>query len=329
MMNMSIACLACFRNEGFRKVIAAHVAPVEGVCPRCSSTESLISREGLVKAIHTFFVAGSYVAETMAPLYQMNDCNPHPARFDATLDGDAQLATMLTGHVIFNYAPALWRFGEGELKSAFDEGESIRAHAALEFVAAAPRVELPCGTRLFRVRKNPEVDETITTPAAFDPPPDHLRRSPGRWDDGSDAVLHASDDIELCLHECRVVIADQIIVATLSTARPLKLLDLTAEFADSGATPFEDPNIFARFLSLSRDEQWLSHARAVARAARELGLEGLRYRSYYAQAKHQSSALNVALFGRLLETGDLTIESVNRIRLTDARYDFSFGPVPY
>ncbi len=328
-MNNAIACPKCFSNWGFRQVIANYAEVPEAPCPRCSAAGPLIDRQGLENAISAFFVAGSYLAETMAPVYQVNNCNRHPARFDATLDDDAKLASFLTSQVIFDYGPPLWRVGEVDLKRAFDEGGEERRAAARDFVAAAPRVELTAGTRVFRVRKNPKPDETITTATAFDPPPQHINRSPGRWDDGRTAVLYASNDIELCLHECRVLIAGEIVVASLCVARPLNLLDLTAEIPLTGPTPFEDPNIFARFLSLSRHEPWLDHARAVARAAEAAGLDGIRYTSYYAQGKHHSDALNVALFGRVLEAGDLAIQAVNRLRLTDARYQFSFGPVLY
>jgi hypothetical protein len=328
-MTMAIACPQCFANWGFRQVIAKRADLPDAACPRCAQVGPLIDTEKLAEAIQVFFVRGSFVAETMAPVYQVNSSNPDPARFDSTLDADARLACALTGEVIFDYGPPLWRVGEVDLKCAFDEGGDGREAAACGFVAGAPRVELPVGTRLFRIRKNPKLDETIATPAAFDPPPSHIERSAGRWDDGGTSVLYASDDIELCCHECRVLITDEIVVATLSAARPLVLLDLTAEFALVRVTPFEDPNIFARFLSLSRHERWLDHARTVARAARAAGLDGIRYTSYYAQAKQQTEALNVALFGRPLEAGDLVIESVNRLRLTDARYAFSFGPVLY
>ncbi len=326
---MSIACARCFANWGFRQVVAQHADLPDATCPRCAHVGPLINTEKLAEAIHVFFVGGSYLAETMAPVYQVNRSNPDPARFDSTLDADAQLACALTGEVIFDYGPPLWRVGEVDLKHAFDEGGDKREAPARGFVTHAPRVELPAGTRLFRIRKNPDPDETIATAAAFDPPPQHIERTAGRWDDGRTPVLYASDDIELCLHECRVLIADETVVATLSTTRPLALLDLTGEFALVGGTPFEDPSIFSRFLSLSRHEQWLDHARTVARAAKSASLDGIRYTSYYGQAKQQSESLNVALFGRPLEIGDLVIESVNRLRLTDARYEVSFGPVLY
>jgi len=326
---MGIACPRCFANWGFRCVVAQHADLPDAACPRCAEVGPLISGEQLTQAIHAFFVGGSYIAETMSPVYQVNKYNPDPAQFDFTLDADAKLACALTGEVIFDYGPPLWRVGEVDLKHVFDAGGDRREMASYDFVARGPKVTLPIGTQLFRVRKNPRSDETIATAAAFDPPPAHIERPPGRWDDGVTPVLYASDDLELCIHECRVLLADETVVATLSTVRPLALLDLTAEFTAAGVTPFEDPGIFAEFLSRSRHTRWLDHARSVARAAQAAGLDGIRYTSYYAQAKHKSRALNVALFGRPIDAGDLKIISVNRIRLTDAQYRYSFGPVLY
>ena len=94
-MNNAVACPKCFSNWGFRQVVTNHAEVCEAVCPRCYSVGPLIDREKLKEAIQAFFVSGSYVAETIAPVYQVNDCNPRPARFDATLDGDAKSACSL------------------------------------------------------------------------------------------------------------------------------------------------------------------------------------------------------------------------------------------
>jgi hypothetical protein len=328
MKRSPLACVDCFTNTGFREILGANSGE-RAVCPRCGSLAAMVDAESLTEAMHSFFVSGSYIAETMASVYQINDRNPDPARFDTTLETDAQLACKLTGRVIFHYGPPLWRVGETDLKSECDLGGAIRTAALESLITIVPRITLPAGARLFRIRRNPEPDETIATTAAFDPPPITVPRSPGRWDDGITPMLYASDDIELCLHECRVTLADEIVVATLSCEREITLLDLTADIPFGPSTPFEDPNIFAAFLSLSRDEKWLDHARSLSVVARDAGLNGIRYTSYYAQAKHDSSALNVALFGRPLAAGMISLQSVNRIRLTDARYSYTFGPVLY
>ncbi len=325
----AVACPDCFGNWGFRAVVSERARLGQGDCPRCRRRGRRIDKTGLVEAVQLFFVSGSYIAESMAPVYQSNQANPDPARFDPTLEADAKLARALTGEVVFDYGPPLWRVGEVALKHEFAEGGEVRERAARAFVGAAPAVVLPIGTRLFRIRKNPKADESIVTPAAFDPPPPEVAREPGRWDDGTLPVLYASDDIELCLHECRIIVSDEIVVATLTATRQLKLLDLTGQIEGGGPTPFEDPNIFARFLSLKRDADWLGYARTVSRAAHAAGFDGIRYTSYYAQAKHDTSALNVALFGRPISEGALSLQSINRLRVDDARYHYVYGPVLY
>lgn len=41
-------------------------------------------------------------------------------------------------------------------------------------------------------------------------------------------MLYASDDLELCVHECRVTAEDELYVATLSPREDLQLLNLAA-----------------------------------------------------------------------------------------------------
>ena len=85
-MSKAIACPNCFSNGGFRQAVANHAEVREAVCPRCSAAGPLIDRVKLKEAMHAFFVTGSFLAETIAPVYEVNYCNPHPAKFDATLD---------------------------------------------------------------------------------------------------------------------------------------------------------------------------------------------------------------------------------------------------
>jgi RES domain len=321
-----IACVECFTNTGFRCVVATLGCEPE-VCPRCQNLAIAIGVEALAKAVQQFFVQGSLVVGTMAPIYEVNTKNPDPACFDPTLQLDASLASMLTGQTVFYNAPPLWRVGETNLKYECDKGGTARTSALENLVSRVPRLVIPSGTSLFRIRSNPELDVTIVRPEAFDPPPASVERVRGRWDDGSSPVLYASDDIELCLHECRVAVGDDIVVATLRFERDIKLLDLTADIACADPSPFEDLNIFAEFLSISRDENWLSYARSVAAEAQRCGLGGIRYKSYFAQAKQKTSSKNVALFGRPLAAGLLSLQSINNVRLADAQYKFALGPV--
>jgi len=324
-----LACPACFANAGFRRTVEKFARKRSGVCPQCAVDGPLkLPRSGLQDAIVEFFVGGSYISETYAPVYQVNALNSYPATFDPTLSSDAALACHLTGLVVFHYGPPLWRLGMTEHYYEFEAGGERRQRAAKAIVGAAPSIAIPARTSLFRVRLNAKATEHISTSAAFDPPPASISRESGRWDELDSPVLYVADDIELCLHECRATIADEIIVATLRPIRELHLLDLSAEIECAPGTPFEDSNVFVGIMCRSRSN-WLDFCRAISRAARAAGYDGIRYVSYYAQAKHAAASLNLAIFGRPLEAKLLEIQSVNRLRISDMSYQFQFGPVLY
>jgi hypothetical protein len=324
-----IACTACFSNFGFKKVLAAFGTQSGDPCPQCGLTGALkLNLNGIKQAIYDFFVSGSYITGTFAPVYQVGQLNPDPPTFDTTLASDANLACNLTGLGIFHYGPPTWRVGCGELQEEFEAGGELRYWAARDLVKAVECTVVPIGSPLFRIRVNPKRDESISTSAAFDPPPPTVQREPGRLDDRDHPVLYVSDDIELCLHECRVTISDEIVVAKLSPVRELRILDLCAEIKWSGGTPYQDPNIFVSFIFRNRGNS-LEYCRAISRAARDAGYDGIRYVSYYAQAKHHPKSLNLAIFGRPISMGLLRLASVNRVRISDMTYAFQFGPVLY
>jgi hypothetical protein len=325
----ALACPACFINHGFVQVAKRHARRLVGPCPNCGASGELkLNRPRLSQALVEFFVRGSLVAETYAPVFQVNDRNPHPARLDPTIADDAALACRLTGLVVFNYGPPLWRLGITTHWEAFNAGGDRRRVAAEALVQHAAKAVIPAATHLYRIRLNVKADEGIADAETFDPPPPNVVREQGRWDEPSSPVLYVADDLELCLHECRVTISDEIVAASLTTTRDIQVLDLTADMPLQGGTSFDDPNVFIGVMCRSRG-YWLDYCREIARATRAAGYDGIRYKSYYSQAKGDRSAVNLALFGRPISDGWLRIESVNRISITDMRYRFEFGPVLY
>ncbi len=324
-----IACLACFSNHGFRLVAEKYAYDHQGSCPQCSIDSShKLDVVALRQAMIDFFVTGSYLVETYASAYQVNDSNPNSARFDKTLSRDAALSSRLTGLVVFDYGPPMWRFGATNHYYAFEDGGARRKQAAQSVISAAKKTDIRPGTMLYRVRLNPIADESIVTPSVFDPPPSNIKREAGRWDDLKSSVLYVADDIELCLHECRTTISDEIVVATLSPTRTLKVIDLSSPIEETGPTPFDDQNVFVGIMCRSRG-RWLDYCREISREALAAGYDGIRYASYYAQSKHDYKSLNLAIFGRPLQDGVLELKSVNRLRITDMTYKYDFGPVLY
>lgn len=324
----AIACSDCFANEGLRRTMRARGVRSDAPCVRCGSSRgSRLDREALEDGAREFFVDGSILAETLAPVYQVNASNPCPAALDPTVAADAALVRELVGLVVFDYGPPLWQLGYTDHYHDVVEGDPQSAARAL--VRKAEAITVATGTPLHRIRRNLEMDPTVTDPATFDPPPDGVARQPGRWDDLASPVLYVSDDLELCLHECRVTLSDEIVLATLAPTRDLTLLDVSGGFGVDGPTRFQDGGLFADFMPRSRREEWLSICRAVAGAACEAGYDGVRYTSYYSFAIAEVPGLNLALFGRPLRAGLLELRSVNRVRLTTMTYGFALGPALY
>jgi len=50
--------------------------------------------------------------------------------------------------------------------------------------------------------------------------------------------MYASQDLQICVHECRVTAEDDLYVATLAPSRDMKLLDLT-ELLTEDVSEFE------------------------------------------------------------------------------------------
>lgn len=51
-------------------------------------------------------------------------------------------------------------------------------------------------------------------------------------------IMYASQDLQICVHECRVTAEDDLYVATLAPSRDMKLLDLT-ELLTEDVSEFE------------------------------------------------------------------------------------------
>lgn len=323
-----IACSDCFGNDGLRHVLARHGTASIEPCPRCcSSGGRKLDLDALESGAAEFFVQGSVTPETLAPVFQVNRLNPCPATLDPTLAADAETLRRIAGLVVFDYGPPLWQLGFTDHYHEFKEGDPQTIADAM--VRTTSSVNVPVGTALYRIRRNIAVGPDILDPATFDPPGADVQRQPGRWDDLTSPVLYVSDDVELCLHECRVALADEIVLATLVTTRNLNLLDVSQGLGSTGPTPFQDGALFADFMSRSRRNDWLAICRAMSAAARRAGYDGMRYTSYYSFAMDAERGLNLALFGRPLAEGSLALRSVNRVRLANVRYGYDFGPTLY
>ena len=171
----------------------------------------------------------------------------------------------------------------------------------------------------------------------------------GRLDSPNLPVLYGSPDLQTCLHECRVTVEDALFLATLRPVRELKLLNLVSFSDEPSSPPCEDLDHATVMLFLAEPHAY-PISRAIACAARDAGYDGLVYPSFFSMLRNgvqpfeSYSGLsnrsiselrpmeaakmipNLAIFGRPIQDGMLTVTCINRVILRKATYSIHFGP---
>ncbi|MHB1993404.1 RES family NAD+ phosphorylase [Metallibacterium scheffleri] len=266
------------------------------------------------------------------------------------LIGDVELIQQKGRIGFFHYGPRMWMIGGiGPLKAL--QNSAQRDDIIQRILSEYPVVSFAKDGTLYRLRLNPA---TPIDSCEYDSPPDHLLGR-GRLDAQDHPVLYCAQDIEGCVHECRVTVEDELYIATLHPARPLKLLDLTELLLEEDTTEFESLDLAVHMLFYAPEHSY-PISRAIAIAAMKSGFDGVVYPSYSSQVRsglmpaetvgygisirraaryiprltgHAKTGVypNVALFGRPVRDGIVEIACINRLILHKASYDIRFGPV--
>lgn len=344
-------CSKCFINQGLRLDAVRIGVEQEGTCPQCHAADGKKLDKELIETLaYRFFVRGTYHRTTYggAPVVQMNEHHYGKTDIDVpdALKADVTLLEEAARIGFFYYGPRLWMVGEVEpLKALQDEAE--RAGVIRQILDTYPRFSFGTNEVFYRLRKAPA---DPSAPSEYDSPPETFLGT-YRFDSPALPILYASQDLEVCIHECRVSVEDELYIGTLRPSRDLQLLDLTEVFQDD-ATEFESIDIAIHMLFLAGAHSY-SISRAIAVAANAAGLDGIIYPSYFSVVRtgrmpietaygislrrfkgHEAHAKaqiipNVALFGRPVADGRVSVECVNRLLLTRIIYDGVFGPVGY
>ena len=154
--------------------------------------------------------------------------------------------------------------------------------------------------------------------------------------------------MEVCVHECRVTVEDELYLATVAPTAPIRCLDLTAVLEED-ATEFESLDMAVHMLFLAQPHSY-SISRAIALAVKNAGYAGLIYPLYfslvrtgarpfdtayglsvrrfpsYREHARALSIPNVALFGSPVREGLVSVDGINRPLLRRVLYDVHFGP---
>jgi hypothetical protein len=343
-----ILCSSCFKDEGL-KIDAYTIGIVNNkVCPNCKLDKGhKLTKELVRKLCYRFFVQGTIKRFKYGgfPLIQFNEQNFNQSDIDVSpwLIQDVKLIEQAGEIGLFYYGPRFWMFGEVEpLKALQREEERIKIISKI--IETYPIRELKKKDYFYRVRKNPKTSHNYLE---YDTAPDeYLGRF--RFDKPDFPVLYGSSDLELCLHECRTSVEDDLFVAKLVPTQTLKMLDLSV-LIEEDTTEFESLDIAIHFLFLAGDHSY-SICREIAIAARERGFDGIIYPSYFSYVRtghipfdtvygmsirriphlknyaQSQSIPNVALFGRPVHEGKLKVDCINKVIINRVAYDLTFGP---
>lgn len=344
-----LLCSECFLDMGL-KIDAYRIGFSKNIaCPNCGKYDGKkLDLELGLKLTYRFFVRGTLFRceYGAAPTIQFNEHKYGEHEFVGTegIYDDIKLIESKLKIGLFSYGPRMWMIGEVEpLKDL--QNISTRCKIIQRILNEySGRLLLP-EDFIFRLRVNPQ---RPGDPLQYDSPPDEFLGT-GRLDSPTLPILYAFQDIEGCIHECRVTLEDELYLATMNPERPLKLLDLTELLKDS-TTEFESLDMAIHMLFFAAKHSY-EISREIAIATFNDGFDGLLYPSYYSQVRNgaipfetaygisirkleplqpyaRSQVMeNICLFGRPVKNKVLTVKCINRLVLKKAMYDYHFGPI--
>ena len=355
MLSKVILCSNCFNDQGLRLDAFNIGIDQNSLCPQCKTENGRkLSKELVMNLAYRFFVRGT-VHRTYfggAPMIQFNEQQYKNSSIDVPkwLENDIKLIEGTIKVGFFDYGPRLWMVGEVEpLKKL--ESKSERHQIINRILKEYPARIFSKKEIIYRLRKEPK------DPSKFDeydsPPLGNENLGKGRLDSVNFPIMYASQDLEICVHECRVTVDDKLFLATLYPKRNLKLLDLTEIIdEDEGVTEFESLDMAVHMLFFAGEHSY-EITREIAFSACQDGFDGLIFPSYFSMVQkgvmpfetvygisirkfplyknHAKSQImpNVALFGRPIENKIIGVKCINRLVLDKVKYDVLFGLVDY
>ncbi len=347
-----ILCSDCFADEGLKIDAFKHGFEDEIDCPNCKSPKGRkLTKKDIEGLAWRFFVSGTTIRFKFgaAPGIQCNEY--HYGKSDISpsqwLENDIKLIEDAAKIGIFHYGPRLWMMGEVEPLKDMQNPET-RAQIIERVLTEYPTKVLSKSSKFYRLRIAPLHP---SDPMEYDSPPSPISGN-GRLCSSDFPVMYGSQDIDICIHECRATAEDDIYVATLMTQRELRLLDLT-HVLEEDCTEFESLDMAIHMLFLARSHSY-EISRAIALAARDAGFDGVIYPSFLSLIRtgghpfetsyglalrrfhperdkyvENFTIQNFALFGRPLGNELVSVECINRLILTQVGYVGHFGPVTY
>ena len=347
-MTKIVLCSHCFQNRGLA-LGAERIGTKNGTdCPTCGSKNgAALSRDDVAKLAHSFFVWGTLnrCEYGAAPIVQFNQHQQTSIEVTPWLEHDIRLIESAISVGFFYYGPPLWMIGEVEPLKLLKNPRK-RQSVIEKIIAEYPNRTLSSDLEFYRLRINPSKSDDLNQ---YDSTPINLAGN-GRLDSKNFPVMYGSQDLEVCVHECRVSAEDDIFFATISPTKELNLLDLTELLREDGVTTFESLDMAVHMLFLAGKHSY-QIAREIALGVHNAGFDGIIYPSYFSLLRtggmpfetvygishrrmeqlsnYEKSKIipNLALFGRPIEQGSVEVKCINKLILSRVEYNFMFGPV--
>lgn len=340
-------CSECFHDVGLR-LSAERIGQRDmSKCPNCGSQlGTKLSSRPVALLAREFFVSGTIERGRYggSPAVQFNRYQPTSIDVMPWLRSDLELISRTLGVGFFHYGPPLWTLGEVEPLKALQE-KSLQADIISRILSEYPERTLDSDEWFYRLRKAPARPGDFDQ---YDPPPAE-KLGQGRFDTSEFPILYGSQDLEVCIHECRVAAEDEMYIATLVPQRRLKLLNLAEPLREEHVTDFESLDMALHMLFLAgRDSYEIS--REIASSAQKRGFDGLVYPSYFTSLRtgeipfetaygasnrrfldmhelRKNTISNLALFGRPIANQLVKVQCINKVILNKVEYTLHFGPL--
>lgn len=348
-------CSECFKDQGLKLEAEKLGKQDNSRCSYCNKKAGFkLSMENMLLLCEIYFRDGCIVKCKYGfyPYLQFNDLRNDRSYdfFNSNLQHDANLISDNTGIVFFEYGPRYWMFGQNEplkeLQSIFSRKKTIK-----KIISTYPTIEIKPNQLFYRLRKYPKSPHLSSE---YDSPPKKIknlrRKLNGRFDSYSLPIFYASENLDICIHECRTTIEDELYLATLSNKKQLKILNLSHHLKEEDVTEFESIDIAINMLFLAGEHSY-PITRELARIARTMGFDGIYYPSYFSLTHSGHPPLetvlgisirripqfksviemqtipNIAIFGCPIKEGSLTVKSINKLSLRQVNYNWNLGPV--
>jgi RES domain len=343
-----LLCSNCFHDEGLRLSSLRAGQKDMSKCPNCGSQDGMkLSRKSLAVLTRQFFVWGTIRRLNYGgyPTVQFNKHQPTSIDVAPWLEPDLRLIERTLQVGFFHYGRRLWMSGEVEPLKALQKNSS-RSEVISRILNEYPGRILDTDECFYRLRQAPDHPGDFEQ---YDPPPAE-KLGKGRFDTAELPILYGSQDLEVCLHECRVAAADELYIATLVPLRRLRLLNLAEALWEENVTEFESLDMALHMLFLAGSHSY-EITREIAGAAHKTGFDGLIYPSYFTLLRtgatpfettfgishrrfpgfrehaRKNTISNLALFGRPVADGLVTVQCINRATLNKVEYKVHFGPL--